>query len=107
MKTPQDIAIVGAGLMGHAIAYALASAGHRVRVFDRSTEALTALPERLAGIADLFGDPPHIADAAAEQAPKRIDRRAAPEFSICPLHVSSLQIQHDDTPAPLDGGGLL
>ncbi|MGK7664800.1 FAD-dependent oxidoreductase [Marinovum sp. E06] len=58
MTTPQDIAIVGAGLMGHAIAYALASAGHRVRVFDRSTEALTALPERLAGIADLFGDPP-------------------------------------------------
>lgn len=63
MKTPQDIAIVGAGLMGHAIAYALASAGHRVRVFDRSTEALTALPERLAGIADLFGDPPHIAQS--------------------------------------------
>ncbi len=51
-----DIAVVGAGLMGHGIAYLFARAGHRVRVHDSSPAVLASLPHRLAGIADLFGD---------------------------------------------------
>lgn len=51
----RKITIVGAGLMGHGIAYILAKAGHEVRVFDRSQEALESLNTRLCKIADLFG----------------------------------------------------
>lgn len=47
--------------MGHGIAYALAAAGHRVSVFDRSTEALESLPTRLASIAELLEQPSEIA----------------------------------------------
>lgn len=52
---PKEITIIGAGLMGHGIAYTLARAGHNVRVFDRSEEALSNLNERLTNIANLFG----------------------------------------------------
>lgn len=62
MAARQNLAIVGAGLMGHGIAYAFASAGYPVRVFDSSREALKSLPGRLREIADLLGDP---LDAAA------------------------------------------
>lgn len=61
MDTGHNIAIVGAGLMGHAIAYALSAAGHKVSVFDRSDAALATLPKRLQAIAELFGDPPDAA----------------------------------------------
>jgi 3-hydroxybutyryl-CoA dehydrogenase len=46
--------------MGHGIAHVLACAGHDVRIFDQSAEALTRLPERLAAIAALLvtGDGP-------------------------------------------------
>lgn len=54
MAEPTNITIIGAGLMGHGIAYILAAAGHEVRVFDRSQEALNSLPGRLAQIAELF-----------------------------------------------------
>lgn len=52
---PTIIAIIGAGLMGHGIGYVLARAGHDIRIFDRSEEALKNLKERLINIADLFG----------------------------------------------------
>lgn len=55
MGDQSHIAIVGAGLMGHGIAYVLARAGHEVRIFDRSEEALARLPDRLAAIADMLG----------------------------------------------------
>jgi 3-hydroxybutyryl-CoA dehydrogenase len=51
-----NIGVVGGGLMGHGIAYLLAAAGHRARVFEPSAEVRGTLPERLAGIADLLGD---------------------------------------------------
>jgi len=41
--------------MGHGIAYVLAAAGHSVRVFDRSEDALFNLPDRLAAIENLLG----------------------------------------------------
>jgi 3-hydroxybutyryl-CoA dehydrogenase len=58
METAAKITIIGAGLMGHGIAYVMASAGHEVRVFDRSEEALAGLPDRLAAIAALLGTDP-------------------------------------------------
>jgi 3-hydroxybutyryl-CoA dehydrogenase len=51
-----NIGVVGGGLMGHGIAYLLAAAGHRARVFEPSAEVRGTLPPRLAGIADLLGD---------------------------------------------------
>jgi 3-hydroxybutyryl-CoA dehydrogenase len=51
-----NIGVVGGGLMGHGIAYLLAAAGHRARVFEPSAEVRAALPQRLAAIADLLGD---------------------------------------------------
>jgi 3-hydroxybutyryl-CoA dehydrogenase len=51
-----NIGVVVGGLMGHGIAYLLAAAGHRARVFEPSAEVRAALPQRLAAIADLLGD---------------------------------------------------
>src|SRR3954470_16116996 len=34
----QTIGVIGAGLMGHGIAYLLAAAGHTVRIYDPSSE---------------------------------------------------------------------
>lgn len=62
MSTPRTICVIGAGLMGHGIAYVMARAGHPVRVFDRAEEALASLPGRLAAIADLLGDDRHALD---------------------------------------------
>lgn len=50
-----QIAVVGAGLMGHGIAWLFADAGHSVRLFDQSANALAAAPTRLAEISALLG----------------------------------------------------
>jgi 3-hydroxybutyryl-CoA dehydrogenase len=52
------IGVIGAGLMGHGIAYRFAAAGHEVGVFEPSAELRASLPERLGAIADLLGDDP-------------------------------------------------
>src|SRR5436190_1820709 len=52
MSRPR-IAVIGAGLMGHGIAYLFAAAGHPVKVVDRDQAALDRLPARLAEIAEL------------------------------------------------------
>ncbi len=62
MGMKRDIAVVGAGLMGHGIAYLFARAGHRVKLYDSSAEMLASLPDRLAAIADLLGDDPSVVD---------------------------------------------
>lgn len=51
-----QIAVIGAGLMGHGIAYLFAAAGHHVRVQDPEEIARDALPKRIGEIADLLGD---------------------------------------------------
>lgn len=56
----RPIAVIGAGLMGHGIAYLLARAGHTVRVQDPSQDSLDNLPARLTEICSLFGDDPAI-----------------------------------------------
>ena len=43
----QTIGVIGAGLMGHGIAYLLAAEGHTVRIYDPSAEWRKTLPERL------------------------------------------------------------
>ncbi len=52
----QSIAIIGAGLMGHGIAHVMAAAGHQVKGFDRSCEALASLPERLVAVSALLDE---------------------------------------------------
>lgn len=49
-----NIGIIGAGLMGHGIAYLLAAAGHTVRVYDPSEEWRASLRQRLESARDLF-----------------------------------------------------
>jgi 3-hydroxybutyryl-CoA dehydrogenase len=55
MTAPPPIAVLGAGLMGHGIAYLFAAAGHEVRVHDPVAGARDALPKRLGEIRDLLG----------------------------------------------------
>jgi 3-hydroxybutyryl-CoA dehydrogenase len=78
--------VIGAGLMGHGIAYLLAAAGHPVRVQDPSAEARAALPKRLTAIADLLGAAPSLvahveatADIAATVEGAEFVIEAAPE----------------------------
>jgi 3-hydroxybutyryl-CoA dehydrogenase len=56
--TPQNIGVIGAGLMGHGIAYLLAAAGHSVRIYDPSAEWRTSLQSRLKAALDLLGGDP-------------------------------------------------
>ncbi len=52
------IGVIGAGLMGHGIAYLLAAAGHIVRVFDPSDAWRASMPARLESARDLLGGDP-------------------------------------------------
>ncbi|MEM7255869.1 MAG: 3-hydroxyacyl-CoA dehydrogenase family protein, partial [Pseudomonadota bacterium] len=47
MAEQKNIAVLGAGLMGHGIALTFASAGHSVRVFDPQDSARDSLHERV------------------------------------------------------------
>jgi 3-hydroxybutyryl-CoA dehydrogenase len=55
---PQKIGVIGAGLMGHGIAYLLAAAGHTVGIYDPSAEWRASLQGRLKVALDLLGDDP-------------------------------------------------
>jgi 3-hydroxybutyryl-CoA dehydrogenase len=57
MEKPR-IAVIGAGLMGHAIAYLFAAGGHDVRVQDPAGDTLEKLPQRIGDICDLLGTDP-------------------------------------------------
>ncbi|MGY6535855.1 MAG: 3-hydroxyacyl-CoA dehydrogenase family protein [Pararhodobacter sp.] len=52
MSDTMQCGVVGAGLMGREIALVFALAGHRVRLHDRTTEALDAALDRLQAIID-------------------------------------------------------
>jgi 3-hydroxybutyryl-CoA dehydrogenase len=56
------IGVVGAGLMGHGIAYLLAAAGHTVAIYDPSAEWRDSLPARLASARELLGGGPALLD---------------------------------------------
>jgi 3-hydroxybutyryl-CoA dehydrogenase len=64
MEKPR-IAVIGAGLMGHGIAYLFAAAGHEVRVRDPVPAARETLPQRLRDICGLLGQDQSVADRVA------------------------------------------
>jgi 3-hydroxybutyryl-CoA dehydrogenase len=88
-RAKKNIAIVGAGLMGHGIAQVFAQSGHPVRVFDAQPAALDTLRSRIAkNLADLgfeTGAERHVsghadlgeavagADVVIEAAPEKLD----------------------------------
>ncbi|MCW2309107.1 3-hydroxyacyl-CoA dehydrogenase family protein [Rhodobium gokarnense] len=74
-------AVIGAGQMGHGIAWVLAEAGHTVRVHDRSTDALESLPARLAAIETMFGADGTIADRVTV-APSLAEAAAGCDFIV-------------------------
>jgi 3-hydroxybutyryl-CoA dehydrogenase len=51
----QRVAVVGAGLMGHGIAYLFAQGGFEVHVQDPSADSLESLPSRVSGLCELLG----------------------------------------------------
>ena len=67
--TPQTIGVIGAGLMGHGIAYLLAAAGHTVRIYDPSAEWRNSLTARLNAARELLdGDAALLARISAHDA---------------------------------------
>src|SRR5690242_2193016 len=56
MVSKQVIGIVGGGLMGHAMAYLFAAAGHGVGVYEPDAGSRASLPLRWREILDLFED---------------------------------------------------
>src|SRR6185503_5554026 len=65
---PHTIGVVGAGLMGHGIAYLLAAAGHTVRIYDPSPDWRASLPQRLESARALLdGDPALLARISAHE----------------------------------------
>jgi 3-hydroxybutyryl-CoA dehydrogenase len=83
---PEKIGVVGAGLMGHGIAYLLAAAGHTVGIYDPSAEWRVSLPARLKSARDLLDGDPALLDritAHDQMKPAMVDAtfvfEAAPE----------------------------
>lgn len=63
------IGVIGAGLMGHGIAYLLAAAGHTVGIYDPSAEWRDSLDARLRSALDLLeGDPALLRRISAHEA---------------------------------------
>jgi 3-hydroxybutyryl-CoA dehydrogenase len=56
MVGKQGIGIVGGGLMGHAMAYLFAAAGHEVGVYEPDADSRASLPRRWRQIMDLLED---------------------------------------------------
>lgn len=61
--TPQRIAVVGAGLMGHGIAQVFAVGGHHVRIHEPDAAVLASVPERIAANLTALGRPTAPAEA--------------------------------------------
>jgi 3-hydroxybutyryl-CoA dehydrogenase len=82
---PQKIGVVGAGLMGHGIAYLLAAAGHTVGIYDPSKEWRESLAQRLESARELLGgDPALLARIAAYDAMKPAMAEASFVFEAAP-----------------------
>ena len=84
--TAPPIAVLGAGLMGHGIAYLFAAAGQDVRVYEPLAAARAALPAKLREISALLGSDPALGervtvsdDLAAMVADAALVVEAAPE----------------------------
>lgn len=112
------VAVIGGGLMGHAIAQVFAQAGHRTTVTDADAETLRRVPERIAGNLVAMGQAPdavlaHVtlaatveaavasADLVIEAAPERLELKqrlfaeiaaAAPAGAILASNTSVIPI---------------
>jgi 3-hydroxybutyryl-CoA dehydrogenase len=62
MSNALTIGVVGGGLMGHGIAYLLATGGHRIGLYEPSAEVRASLPQRLRSIVELLGTDAAILD---------------------------------------------
>lgn len=83
--TPQKIGVIGAGLMGHGIAYLLAAAGHTVGIYDPSAEWRGSLPARLKSARDLLdGDPALLGRISAHEQMKPAMADATFVFEAAP-----------------------
>lgn len=51
-----DVAVIGAGTMGHALALVYALGGHRVRLYDNNAETLARAPNLMASALNLLAD---------------------------------------------------
>ncbi len=79
------IGVIGAGLMGHGIAYLLAAAGHTVGIYDPSAEWRASLPARLKSARDLLdGDPALLNRISAHDQMKPAMADAAFVFEAAP-----------------------
>jgi 3-hydroxybutyryl-CoA dehydrogenase len=56
------IAVIGAGLMGHGIAYIFTTAGNRVSIYDPDKLVLSSVVGRISEIFELLGQPPEELD---------------------------------------------
>jgi 3-hydroxybutyryl-CoA dehydrogenase len=65
MNEALNIGVVGGGLMGHGIAYLLAAGGHKVGIYEPSSDVRASLPQRLRSIVDLLGSDAAILDRIA------------------------------------------
>ena len=80
-----NIGVIGAGLMGHGIAYLLAAAGHTVRIYDPSAEWRSTLPQRLESARTLLdGDPALLARISAHDQLAPAMKDAAFVFEAAP-----------------------
>ena len=80
-----NIGVIGAGLMGHGIAYLLAAAGHTVRIHDPSAEWRSTLPQRLESARALLdGDPALLARISAHDQLAPAMKDAAFVFEAAP-----------------------
>lgn len=64
----QDIAVIGAGTMGHGIAQCFAVKGWKVNIFDLSREVLETVPDRVRINLELFVEAGWLTQEAAESA---------------------------------------
>jgi 3-hydroxybutyryl-CoA dehydrogenase len=65
-----EIAVIGAGIMGHGLALVFALGGHRVRITDASAETLARVPELLASAVSTLQE---AGEVDASWTPARID----------------------------------
>ncbi len=83
MTGDRQIAVIGAGLMGHGIALTFARAGRRVTITDPSSEMMQSAPERIAESLRLLG----ASEPEVSKALNRIEPcdslRAATEGAAC------------------------
>jgi 3-hydroxybutyryl-CoA dehydrogenase len=74
----QQIAVIGAGLMGHGIALVFARAGHYVAVTDPQRDALMSLPARVSASLSALGEN----DVVIAKALKRIEMVGSVEGAV-------------------------